>query len=84
MASGKVCFNWKEETIANGERFIPDKAEPCRSCVCNDGIANACQNVHCIAPNCAETELAQQVCGYAKFHFALYLLYCCFWSFRMY
>ncbi|XP_050409061.1 uncharacterized protein LOC126824012 [Patella vulgata] len=57
------CYDWKGNAVADGQKYIPNKDDPCMECTCSKGFRIMCTSVACSPPgNCALWEQIDGVC----------------------
>ena len=64
--SALQCTDWNGNIIKNGEKFSPNKNDPCHQCTCQDGQTTMCKSVSCSPPDtCVNpVPVLDECCGF--------------------
>ncbi|XP_036355399.1 serine-rich adhesin for platelets-like [Octopus sinensis] len=60
--SSLPCRDWEGNIVSNGDEYTPDKDEPCRSCMCQNGLHIMCNMVLCSPPACMKIKTVENAC----------------------
>ncbi|ESO97735.1 hypothetical protein LOTGIDRAFT_228315 [Lottia gigantea] len=57
------CYDFQGNPVNNGEKYVPNKEDPCMTCICDKGFRIMCKSVACSPPgNCELWEQIEGVC----------------------